>query len=154
MWQVNGKQSEGSWIDLACPATVLYEFDGPKIFTCKDVAGSLFLAYQCGEDDTTMRFLVVPFSADLEERLTAGEMNLRDALMQSSAWILDVNFEWKTTGLWQVEVASLPPKTIPKTGVMLWPHLRSRTTTTAVSTETPPATRLPSQAGEPLNKPG
>ena len=60
MWHVNGKPISGAWLNLE-PVRVLYDFDGPRIFTCKDVNGTLFLAYQCGEDRETMRFLIVPF---------------------------------------------------------------------------------------------
>lgn len=54
-WLVNGKPESNTWLDLE-PVRVLYEFDGPRIFTCRDSAGNLFLAYQCGEEDQVMRF--------------------------------------------------------------------------------------------------
>jgi hypothetical protein len=153
MWKVNGKQIRGRWLDLARPRTVLYDFDGPKIFTCNDSAGSLFVAYQCGEEDKTMRFLVVPFSDDMARRLTAGEIGLYEVLTQPHAWIFDVNYEWETTGLWEVAVQDLPPKTIPKPGVMLWPHLQPRMPTT-VPPDIPQERKPTSLPGEPLNKPG
>ena len=126
MWQVNGIPTSGSWLRLE-PVTVLYDFDGPRIFTCKDNRGRLFLAYQCGEDHQTMRFLVVPFSEDSEQKLTAGEDSLHDVLMRPlRAWVFDLNFQWNTIGAWRVEVENLPSDCVPSPGVMLWSHLPSR----------------------------
>jgi hypothetical protein len=123
MWQFDGHSVNPAWLDLD-PVRVLYEFDGPRIFTCKDVDGSLFLAYQCGEERDLMRFLVVPFSSGRERELTEGQINLRDALANPTAWIFDLNFQWQTLRAWQVDVNSLPSNVLPKPGVMLWRHLR------------------------------
>lgn len=126
MWQVTGTRISNRWLDLSSPAAVLYEFDGPRIFTCKDTSGQMFLAYLCGEEDQLMRFLVVPFSDDLERRLKEGEISLHDALWNSQEWVFDVDYNWQTTAVWKIDVESLPPKTIPMPGVMLYPALKQR----------------------------
>jgi hypothetical protein len=47
MWRVKGTPlPPHNWPD-PWPVNVLYDFDGPRIFTCKDRAGSLYLAYRC-----------------------------------------------------------------------------------------------------------
>ena len=125
MWHVNGNQTANLWLDLQ-PVRVLYEFDGPRIFTCKDGFGKLFLAYQCGESIDIMRFLIVPFSDDSERRLTEGELDLHDVLVRPNARIMDVDFDWTITQTWQVDVANLPADCIPRPGVMLWSHLQPR----------------------------
>jgi hypothetical protein len=125
MWQVTGTQTSASWLALE-PFTVLYDFDGPRIFTCKDSSGNLFLAYQCGEDNQTMRFLVVPFSEESERKLTSGEDSLHDVLMRPHAWLFDLDFQWQIIGAWQVRVENLPTDCVPSPGVMLWSHLPSR----------------------------
>ena len=110
MWQVRGKQLSGTWLDLE-PVPVLYDFDGPRIFVCKDTMGvNYFLAYQCGEEASTrtMRFLVVPCSENLERQLTAGEINLHDALMRPRAWIFDLDFQWILKDSWEVQVEDVP----------------------------------------------
>lgn len=125
MWYVNGNSVSGTWLNIE-PVRVLYDFDGPRIFICKSVTQELFLAFQCGEENRIMRFLIVPFSEDLERRLTAGEINLRDALTRPLAWVFDVNYGWEVVGVWKVEIDDLPANVIPKAGIMLWPHLQQR----------------------------
>lgn len=146
MWQVTGAQTSGSWLDLE-PITVLYDFDGPRIFTCKDDRGKLFLAYQCGEANRIMRFLVVPFSEESEQRLTTGQDSLHDVLMRPQAWVFDLDFQWNVIGTWRIEVENLPTDCVPRPGVMLWSHLQSRVKEVAVracATETKiPSLRLP-----------
>ncbi|SRR5216683_1432542 len=124
MWQVTGTQTSGSWLNME-PITVLYDFDGPRIFTCKDDRGKLFLAYQCGEGNQIMRFLVVPFSEESEGKLTSGEDSLHDVLMRPHAWVFDLDFQRQVIGTWQVTVENLPTDCVPSPGVMLWSHLPS-----------------------------
>jgi hypothetical protein len=130
MWQAQGMPLSVPWLDLS-PITVLYEFDGPRIFTCRDRTRGLFLAYQCGEDNGVMRYLVVPFSDEWERKLTTGQENLHDALMRPRAWLFDLDYTWTVIAGWQIEVENLPENCVPAPGVMLWPHLRSRITPVA-----------------------
>jgi len=123
MWPVNGKPVQSGWLDLK-PETILYDFDGPRIFTCKDVPGNLYLAYQCGKGPGRMRFLVVPFHQYLEWKLTTGQIDLREALASVRAWIFDLDYRWQVSDAWQVDTDNLPGNAIPKPGVMLWAHLQ------------------------------
>jgi hypothetical protein len=126
MWQAIGTPVDGQWLNLE-PTRVLYEFDGPRIFICNDLSGvSEFLAFQCGEEQGRMRFLVVPSSEVLEHKLTSGEMNLHDALMRPKAWLFDLDFGWNLIGAWSVQVENLPQQCMPQPGVMLWSHLTPR----------------------------
>jgi hypothetical protein len=123
MWQVTGALIPPHWL-LPIPIRTLYEFDGPRIFLCKDVPGNLYLAYQCGEDREVMRFLVVPCTVDLERRLTAGETDVRDALTRPRGWLFDFGKDWSALRCWKVNIDDLPPRTLPEPGVMLWAHLQ------------------------------
>jgi len=126
MWRVTGTQINGSWLNVE-PLRMLYEFDGPKIFVCSDVPGvNEYLAFQCGQGQGVMRFLVVPFSEDLEYKLTTGGINLHDTLMRPRAWVFDLDYAWNTVGAWDVQVENLPRNCLPKPGVMLWSHLTPR----------------------------
>lgn len=116
-----------SWLDPD-PVRVLYEFDGPKIFICEDAAENPYLAYQCGEGQQRMRFLVVPFNPGREEALTTGAMDLREALLQPKGWIVDLRYDWTVDRAWNVETKNLPAEILPKAGVMLWAHLPPRIT--------------------------
>lgn len=125
MWEVTGIDYPVDQFDLE-PVRILYEFDGPKIFVCHNAEGESHLAYQCGEDSAAMRFLVVPLSEDRERGLTTGEVNLRDTLLRTCAWIVDLNFSWKVQRSWCVDTDDLPTNVLPEAGVMLWPHLKPK----------------------------
>lgn len=120
MWNVIGKRIS-PWLTLE-PVVILYEYDGPKIFTCKDPADNLYLAYYCDEDAAGVRFLVVAFSDELVERLTSGIINMRDALTRPRAWIFDIDNDSNPVGAWRIDVDDLPPGMLPQPGVMLWKH--------------------------------
>lgn len=122
MWNVVGNPVEPDWLVFE-PVRVLYRFDGPRIFTLNDKAGNLFLAYLCGEEPDLMRFLVVPFSKEQETRLTTGQIDLRDVLTGGKAWLVDVDYQWTPSGMWQIEMNNLPLHCLPDHGVMLWQHL-------------------------------
>ena len=123
MWQVKGIQTATDWLDFE-PIHVLYEFDGPRIFTCRDRKGRLFLAYLSNEHETGFRFLVVPFSTELEYALTTGQMDLRDTLWLPRVWIFDLQTDWIPVRAWEASAAALPADLLPRPGVMLWSHLR------------------------------
>ncbi len=126
MWQVNGQSVPSIWINID-PVQVLYDYDGPRIFTCKTSSGEPLLAYQCGDDKQTrtMRFLVVPCDDKLVWLIT-GDLNLRDALFSEPAWIVDIDYHWRVISAWKIEVKELPANIIPKPGVMLWSHLKPK----------------------------
>lgn len=124
MWQID-RPTEPicGWLDFE-PADVLYEFDFPMIFTCRDRTGGLFLAYFCARGRDAIRFLVVPFSDDLVRQLRAGEINVRDSLTQPRMWVFDLDRNWEPVRCWRVSAGDLPPRTIPRPGVMLHAGLR------------------------------
>ncbi len=124
MWQVEGESIPQDWLVLD-PVHVLYEFDGPRIFTCKSNAGDVFLAYLSDEEANVMRFVVVPFSAELEAMLTSGRLTVRQALDRNPAWIFDVGYDWRARRAWSIDINKLPTDALPIPGVMLWPHLQS-----------------------------
>ena len=123
MWQVTGRMTAFDWIDLT-PVNVLYEFDGPRIFTCRDNAGELLLAYQCGGDGPLSRFVLVPFTPELERRLVDGEITVREALDQPRTWLIDLNADWEISSAWQVRMEDIPSSCLPRPGAMLLPSLQ------------------------------
>jgi hypothetical protein len=143
MWDVPGQQltiPDGFDLELV---RVLYEYDGPRIFTCKDTAGKLLLAYLCSEDRTSQRFLLVPFDSGMEQQLTSGQISLRDALTRPAARIVDVGNDGRPVAIWRVEVEKLPGGVLPQPGVMLWanlqPAVNGTTPTTVSKLASPPA---------------
>ena len=124
MWNVVGAPIAHDWIDFE-PIDTLYYFDFPMIFTCKDVAGNLYLAYNCDCDSNGLRFLVVPCDDSLVVSLVNGKINLRDALCKNRAWIFDLNKKWESVSAWSVDVYELPNDALPRPGTMLYSGLPS-----------------------------
>jgi len=122
MWQPKGKHVSCSWLDLK-PVRVLYEFDGPRIFVCVDGDSQAYLAYQCGESERQLRFLVVPLSEHDEHRLTTGEVAVRDVLFAERAWLFDIDIDWTLLQTWEIDPAVMPEDSVPLPGILLWPHL-------------------------------
>jgi hypothetical protein len=123
MWTVAGKIEDPNWL-IFKPTIVLYAYDGPRTFICKDMANETYLAHWCDEDDERTRFLIVPFSQSLLSALISGEIDVRDALTRNMAWIFDLNNDWNPVQAWSVEISDLPNGILPRPGVMLWNNLR------------------------------
>ncbi len=106
------------------PHEVLYEFDGPRIFTT--MSGSLMhLWYECGEDPETdrIRYLVVPANQQQVVQLKSGEMTVYDALRQPWLWALDVRNGQVERGWTLNDLDSVPSGAKPRPSVLLWPQL-------------------------------
>ncbi len=122
MWQVPGIIVPHDWINFD-PINILDEFDFPRIFTCNDLAGNLYLAYNCDYSNSGFRFLVVPCSEDTIFNLVKGHVNLRDGLYNYRAWIFDLNQHWEAVRAWQVNIDELPYDALPRPGTMLYADL-------------------------------
>ena len=123
MWTVAGTPVDLDQFLPFKPSEILYEFDGPRIFTFTNKDEELFLAYQCDEDESGLRFVIVPFSTELKARLVNGEVSVREALNQPRLWLMDVANEWKPSSAWRAKLSTLPEDALPETGVMLWHSL-------------------------------
>src|SRR5260370_20759082 len=73
------------------PSKVLYDFDGPRTFTFLDTDGELCLALWFDENSEAVRYLVVPFSELLVDRLEQGQISIREALEQPRLRVVDVD---------------------------------------------------------------
>jgi hypothetical protein len=123
MWNFSGiPEPNTGWLSFE-PVRILYEFDLPCIFVCRDIPGNTYLAYLCDQDRTGVRYLVVPCSEDLEAKLVTGKINLRDALTRNRAWIFDLDNQWEPVRAWRVNVDDLPWEALPRPGVMIYAHL-------------------------------
>lgn len=101
------------------PEEVLYDFDGPQIFTFYSKLGQLCLAFLCEEFEDFERFLVVPVRPSDVEALKSGGMTLRDALTRSWMWVVDRSFSEQIARIWSVTEQDLPAEALPLPGVLL-----------------------------------
>lgn len=123
MWQVSGRPISASEFSPFQPDEVLYDFDGPRTFTLKDQNGELHLAHWCDEDSDTTRYVVVPFSPALVQRLKSGNLTLRDAIDQVRVYTVDVSHTGDVIASSRVQIDDLPADALPQPGTMLLPQL-------------------------------
>lgn len=120
MWQPEGeKLSNVESLGSVKPVSVLLEQDGPRLFTCKDQTEDVMLAWECGREGTTRRYLLVPSSNKTASQLTGNTSALRDALNQPAAWLADVGADGKVASAWIADLTKLPADALPKTGQTL-----------------------------------
>lgn len=129
MWQVDGLETAADFFSNLRPEKVLYDFDGPAIFTSRDIFGGQLLVYLCDEDEELSRFLAVPCQDDDILRLQEGRAPVRTVLSRSHIWIIDIRHSGVLQRAWLARQDALPEDALPLAGVLLMPpsQLASRT---------------------------
>ena len=137
MWKIpelSGVAAKG--FDLT-PHQILDEYDGPRLFTV--VEGSdLYLVYQCGEDGTIERFLIVPTNRQILKNIENSTVTLRDALTSSWAWIADRRRDGSVDPAVRVDPSLLPQNALPRPGVTLHPPVAPLLRIKVSGSELPP----------------
>lgn len=124
LWKIKTPQCSVEHFNARDLGEILYEFDGPKIFTTS--AGSLhYLWYECAEDAdaSVLRFLVVPTDKQTIAYLKDGTRTVYDALSQPWVWAVDIDKDDQIAGGWVVQLDDVPVSAKPERGVALWPEL-------------------------------
>lgn len=119
MWIIPG--TPGNWpvlVDLE-PVRVLDEYDGPRLFTIRSQDGYDLLAYQCGEDATTERFLITPIEKGRVEKIETNGLTLREALTDGWLWVVDRDRSGALTKPIRVDASNLPSNALPRAGIRL-----------------------------------
>jgi hypothetical protein len=106
------------------PDDVLYEFDGPRIFISINGYGDKFLVYQCAEQESLCRYVVVPAAEELLQNLRTGLMTMRDALSQPWTWLVEKLHSGQVTRARKINIRDLPQNALPRPGTLLLPSLR------------------------------
>lgn len=123
MWQVTGTPIS---VPFEClePIRVLYEFDGPRIFTVTSPLGD-FLAYLSTESDSesTARYILAPTGDAMVAALENGTRTVFEALAQPWIWIVDVGFDGQVKNAWRSTIEVIPAENRPRPHVVLWPEL-------------------------------
>ncbi|MEZ2740873.1 hypothetical protein [Comamonas jiangduensis] len=109
---------------------ILYEFDGPKVFTLEK-SSILFFAYFSDIDYQNEEYRLIICKTDEAEisNLKIGSISLDQILEKEYLWIVDFDFEdiHKKTTLIKDGFKNIPSDKKPKTGTLLWPHLKHQT---------------------------
>jgi hypothetical protein len=141
MWDIQGKTIDVGRFSPFDPDEILYEFDGPRIFTLRDCDGELNLAYWSDEDESGTRYVVVPTSVKILERLRQGVLSVFDALNQPRCWVCDVSMDGSPSGCSLVDFEAIPSDALPAQGTMIWPSLEPLLTLRAVGDEIVPGAK-------------
>lgn len=123
MWTISDREIVPSRFTPFSPATVLYAFDGPRIFTVYDTDGEQHLACWSDEDERIIRFIVVPTSDRILGDLRRGDLSVFEALNQPRCWLCDVSQTWDLVRCSRVEFQEIPPDALPSPATLLWRHL-------------------------------
>lgn len=107
------------------PSEVLYEFEGPCIFTAKAAHGATVLAYlsEALEDEERLRYIVATTSEGTVDELKQGVISVREALDRGSLWMVDFDYGYRPVRAFAVSSQQLPEDAMPLRGTMLWSSL-------------------------------
>ena len=107
------------------PCEVLYEFDGPCIFTAVTPLGTQVLAYfsEEFEEEHLLRYLVATTSDGTVGEMKKGVIAVREALERGSLWLVDVDPENVPLRAFALRRDQVPTDALPAPGTMLWASL-------------------------------
>jgi hypothetical protein len=123
MWVPDGKQVENDSLGKLVPTEVLFEFEEPLTFVCRDRDGNPLLAHSISAGDGLSRYLVSVVDERLIDELKAGRLDVLGALRQPRCWVVDFGARWEIAGLWAISFSKVPGRFLPKAGSMLTPEL-------------------------------
>jgi hypothetical protein len=117
---LNTKEVDVRRVGSLDPTSVLFEADGPRLFTSQDADSRPLLVYLCGESMDGTDYFVVPTSAATVEGLQDGRLNVRQALGQSWGWLVSTTPDGNPTRAQVASLEDLPQAATPTSGVSLY----------------------------------
>lgn len=125
LWPITSPKTSPQQFEKIEMCEVLYEFDGPKIFTAKDSENLLRLWYESVEDEAnkSIRFLVAPTTDSQIEKLKRGHNTVYDLLKQTWLWVVDLSYEMTPKDAWILNsINEVPAKARPEPHATLYPE--------------------------------
>lgn len=124
LWQIQAPACSVEQFTERNIVEVLYDFDGPKIFTTSS-SSLLRLWYECAEDRETgaLRYLVVPTNEQTINFLKDGTQSVYEGLNQPWIWVVDTDSMGEVTRGWIAALDEIPESAKPKRSALLWPSL-------------------------------
>jgi DNA-binding beta-propeller fold protein YncE len=102
------------------PVEVLYEFDGPLVFTTTASSGRKLLAYasfsvdEDSEQAGYTRYVIAPTSDKILDSLKKGTCTLYEALDQSMLWAADIAYSGAVVRLAELgQLSDVPSTCLP-----------------------------------------
>ncbi|MSR58061.1 MAG: hypothetical protein EXS05_10340 [Planctomycetaceae bacterium] len=125
MWSIAGKPVPSDRFQPFEPVEVLYEFDGPRVFSVLDSDQELNLACWSDEDEQICRYVVAATTPETIAALRNGGISVYDALNQPRCWLCDVSPPGILTECRRVEFERIPRDALPAPGTLLMSVLES-----------------------------
>jgi hypothetical protein len=125
MWTIPDNTVSTDQFPSFDPVEVLYEFDGPRVFTIRDAENELHLVYWSDEDDDLCRYIAVPTTTAVVEELRTGGISLFDALNQPTCSVCHVTHQGVVKECRQVDFDTIPRDALPDASTLLLPELAS-----------------------------
>jgi hypothetical protein len=123
MWEPKGKAIDSATLGELRPEEVLFEFEEPLTFTCRDRDGQMLLAHSLCAEGSMSRYLLVATDQEFIDGLRAGRLDMLAALRQPRCWIVDFGPGWEIKRLWLIAFEKVPKDHLPNPGAMLTPQL-------------------------------
>ena len=102
-------------LGILTPSEVLYEFEGPCIFTAKTTNDTIVLAYLSEdlEDEKCLRYIIATTSEKTIDKLKRCVISVRDALIEGSLWLVDFDYKYRPMRAFSVRSEQLPDDAMP-----------------------------------------
>jgi hypothetical protein len=121
MWEPVGEKMDAGSLGDLYPEEVLFAFEEPLTFTCRDRHGRLLIGHSLCSQGTVSRYLLASAEPDIVDGLKDGRLDVLTALRQPRCWIVDFGPGWETKGLWLITFDKIPKDHLPKAGAMINP---------------------------------
>lgn len=109
-------------LTLLKPDRVLYDFDGPRIYTVKSDLG-LLLVYVVKDEKEFQIALLAPTAQEVVDALADGIITVREALQRDWAWLAELSFDGNLRRSISVQLP-IPDELLPRSGIMLYRSLQ------------------------------
>lgn len=104
------------------PEQVLYQYDGPTIFTAKlGLSNVLFLKIE--EYDSSDLFLAAVTNSKTINLLKMGKLSVYGAMLADLYWLIEVDNKLTPLRYWECAPSDLPDDFLPMRGLALFAHL-------------------------------
>src|SRR3954462_871169 len=112
MW-TQEQPSEKGWTDEPLqPTSILYEFDGPLLFTVRIGLVDL-LFYKVDELQSGDLFLVTQTTPNIIDFVKAGKLSVRGALFQQNYWLVETTPSLSVSKYWSLRASEVPEYYFP-----------------------------------------
>ncbi len=121
MWSLSSPSRKWNNKEAIVPTRVLYEYDGPMIFTAQlGFIDAIFLKFD--ELDNTDLYIATQTNDQIVSMIIAGQLSVRAGLEKDSVWIIEMHRDMTISKYWFCDRERLPDSLLPRKNSGLFPH--------------------------------